>query len=457
MQRFWCWAEQGGVNVSINNQDSALDFQQSYPACTVTVYDTGTLDLATIFSDDISTALANPFTAQSNGYVYFYAADGNYDVVLSGGGLASPLTLTDVLLFDSGSPLIAAIAALASNGIITRTSSSTASARTITAGSANISITNGNGVSGNPTVDLGTTITGRTISGSFNTLTVLAATQLSGAVPLANGGTAAVLVDPGADRIMFWDESGNTVEWLTVGTGLSITGTTLSNTVTGTVGGSGTTNTLPKFSASTTLADSGITDDATTIKLARNTRITSGSLSVNGDFTAQATVHAKGTANLLVLEETDAGTNEKVWIWDAAAGILSLKTMSDAYGAGASVFSVDRNGATLLYMAMATRLEADQGADVGSAGDLTLGTDGNFFKITGTTTINAITTANWQAGSEITLMFTASVTVKDDTAGGAGTATMLLAASGDFSATANDILKLVYDGTNWVEVCRSVN
>ena len=41
------------------------------------------------------------------------------------------------------------------------------------------------------------------------------------------------LTDPGADRIMFWDESSNFVTWLTVSTGLDITGTTLTNSDTG--------------------------------------------------------------------------------------------------------------------------------------------------------------------------------------------------------------------------------
>lgn len=40
----------------------------------------------------------------------------------------------------------------------------------------------------------------------------------------------AVLGDPGADRILFWDESANTWKFLTVGTGLSITATTLTAT-----------------------------------------------------------------------------------------------------------------------------------------------------------------------------------------------------------------------------------
>ena len=103
------------------------------------------------------------------------------------------------------------------------------------------------------------------------------------------------------------------------------------------------------------------------------------------------------------------------------------------------------------------RHQTKKGADVASANDLTLGGDGNVFSITGTTQINAITTTNWQAGSEITLLFASTPTVKNNTAGGANTASMLLAGGADFSATANDVLKLVYDGSRWLEVSRSVN
>ena len=47
--------------------------------------------------------------------------------------------------------------------------------------------------------------------------------------PLAigKGGTGAALVDPGADRIYFWDESSNTTAFLTAGSGLTITDTTI--------------------------------------------------------------------------------------------------------------------------------------------------------------------------------------------------------------------------------------
>jgi hypothetical protein len=46
-------------------------------------------------------------------------------------------------------------------------------------------------------------------------------------VALADGGTGASLADPNADRVLFWDDSAGAVTWLTVGSGLSITGTTI--------------------------------------------------------------------------------------------------------------------------------------------------------------------------------------------------------------------------------------
>lgn len=49
-------------------------------------------------------------------------------------------------------------------------------------------------------------------------------------IPLNKGGTGAALTDPGADRLMFWDDSAGNVDWLTLGTNLSITGTTLNAT-----------------------------------------------------------------------------------------------------------------------------------------------------------------------------------------------------------------------------------
>lgn len=47
-------------------------------------------------------------------------------------------------------------------------------------------------------------------------------------VSLADGGTGASLVDPNADRIMFWDDSAGAVTWLAPSTGIAITTTNIS-------------------------------------------------------------------------------------------------------------------------------------------------------------------------------------------------------------------------------------
>ncbi len=63
--------------------------------------------------------------------------------------------------------------------------------------------------------------------GNLTTTDLTISGSITGVMPLANGGTGAALTDPGADRIMFWDDSAGAVTWLTVGSNLTITGTTL--------------------------------------------------------------------------------------------------------------------------------------------------------------------------------------------------------------------------------------
>lgn len=76
------------------------NFQQGViPNCTVTVYLTGTTNLATIFSDGSSTPLGNPFTLIGNksSWLFFATINQGYDVVMSGGTppntFSSPVTL----------------------------------------------------------------------------------------------------------------------------------------------------------------------------------------------------------------------------------------------------------------------------------------------------------------------------------------------------------------------------
>lgn len=104
-------------------------------------------------------------------------------------------------LYQPLATILTNIAALSSTGLISRTGSGTVAVRTVTAGTG-IAVSNGDGVSGNPTVAISHL--------GFQSLT-----------------------DPNADRIAFWDDSAGAMAWLTVGTGLSISGTTITATDTG--------------------------------------------------------------------------------------------------------------------------------------------------------------------------------------------------------------------------------
>src|SRR5271170_2609570 len=76
----------GGVKVSTQGMNSTTTVQASYPKCSVAVFLTGTVTLATIYSDNGVTPLANPFTANANASWLFYSASGvGVDVTLSGG------------------------------------------------------------------------------------------------------------------------------------------------------------------------------------------------------------------------------------------------------------------------------------------------------------------------------------------------------------------------------------
>jgi len=69
--------------------------------------------------------------------------------------------------------------------------------------------------------------TGGNISGVDITGAELINPIFAAPVPLGSGGTGSVLTDPGADRIGFWDDSAGIFTWLTAGSGLVITGTTM--------------------------------------------------------------------------------------------------------------------------------------------------------------------------------------------------------------------------------------
>jgi hypothetical protein len=92
-------------------------------------------------------------------------------------------------------------------------------------------------------------------------------TNLSGTLALAHGGTGAALSDPNGDKIPFWDDSANTMDWLTPGGCLSVSGTSLLTTGCGS-GSGGSTVTGVFHAEDYGVACDGSTDDTSALQSA---------------------------------------------------------------------------------------------------------------------------------------------------------------------------------------------
>jgi hypothetical protein len=106
------WCNLGGNKATTQGAQSTNYLQGVIPSCTVTVYLTGTTTKATIYSNNLSTPLANPFTANAvgavnpGGWLFWGATGAGLDVCTSGGiapnTFPSPVCLTNV--FPSSAP-----------------------------------------------------------------------------------------------------------------------------------------------------------------------------------------------------------------------------------------------------------------------------------------------------------------------------------------------------------------
>ena len=102
---------------------------------------------------------------------------------------------------------------------------------------------------------------------------------------------------------------------------------------------------------------------------------------------------------------------------------------------------------------LSTRHQMNKGADIASADEITLGTDGNYFDITGTTNIAHIANTSWQAGAIIILQFDGILTLEHNASEPTGSeASMLLTTEANLTVEAGDTIQFVYDGTTWREI-----
>lgn len=86
------------------------------------------------------------------------------------------------------------------------------------------------------------------------------------------------------------------------------------------------------------------------------------------------------------------------------------------------------------------------GASVASAAAIV--PTGNFFPVTGTTSITSVTTTGMAAGAVFTMILGGSITVTDGNN---------LVMAGNLSGSADDSITFYFDGTNCIELARSVN
>jgi len=138
---------------------------------------------------------------------------------VTGGGAAQALSgNTSWTLGLTGQAL--ALHNLASSGMIARTGAGTVAARTITGTAARISVTNGDGVSGNPTIDIASTYVGQT---SITTVgTIATGTWSATEIAVGKGGTG-LTAAPTNGQLLIGNGTGYTLATLAATAPITIT------------------------------------------------------------------------------------------------------------------------------------------------------------------------------------------------------------------------------------------
>ena len=148
-----------------------------------------------------------------------------------------------------------------------------------------------------------------------------------------------------------------------------------------------------------------------------------------------------------------AASGETVTLVYNAAGVIAFQPSSDP-AAGTQLFQIKNNAGTVKSAltndggaVFSARVHNAQGAAIASGATLTPGVDGNYFQVSGTTTITSIATA--QAGSLLILEFQGALTLTHN-----GTSLILRTATNATTA-AGDIFMFVSEGSgNWREISR---
>lgn len=206
-----------------------------------------------------------------------------------------------------------------------------------TTGTANrISVSNG--ATTTPTIDIAATYVGQS---SITTLgTIGTGTWNANAIALGKGGTGQALVDPGANNILAWDDTDNTIGFWTLGSGLTYTHATHTLSATGT---GGTVTSVASADGSITVTNPNTTVDLAVVKspkLSTARNIGGVSFDGTGDIVPQTiqTTDETSDTTCFILFITASGsqslqphTNTNL-TYDASANVLTANSFATSNG-----------------------------------------------------------------------------------------------------------------------------
>lgn len=429
-------------------------------SCTIRVFDAGTANLSTIFSDNVGTSKSNPFTAASTGFFFFYADDGKYDVQLSLGdpAIGSAFSWGDVLLTDGVKRTIESVVFSATPTF--DASESDVFSMTLTANVTSSTITN-------PVV--GKEITFLLSQDGMGGWTFAFPVD----VVLRTG---ALLISSGANEVTAVSFIYDGTNWQEVSYDPDEHGKDL--TVNGSVTVNEAGNATDILRVETNTLANALCTDATNNRVGIGFGATcspSALLEIENSSGVARVVVDSGPGSVAEIRLAENGTNQ----WDLENGVTGDFNFRDVVqnvarisltGIGVNTFR-SHSGNNHIFMDETNVLMTI--ADGGTVGNVTItGTlkVDSVFALADTATLAASTTPSVAGGNVFATNNTASITdFTGDVDGqiiyllcGADTTTSLvdstpLFLAGAFTCTADDSITLASNGTVWTEISRSVN
>jgi len=228
------------------------------------------------------------------------------------------------------------------------------------------------------------------------------------------------LVDPNADRILFWDDSAGATAWGTAGTGLSISGTTISNSDLGS--SQNIFKNVAVSGQSTVVADSN--NDTLTLAAGSNITITTNattdtitiaSTDTNTTYSAGTGISLGGTTfslSHLGIQNLVDPNADRILFWDDSAGATAWGTAGT--GLSISGTTISNSGVTSAVAGTGVSVSGATGAVTFSIGQAVATSSNVQFNSLGVGTAGSGTAGEIRATNEITAYYASDSRLKEN-------------------------------------------